>query len=318
MGKDSLIKSTTNKKPVAGKKDGAKRSPKVSDTTKKTTKPKPNVKPKKKPSSAPKTARTKITQEATGTSPRIPVKQPSGIGIEPKPLPADETSCAGKPASGDPMPPSEKKPADPPERMIYYGAAGFVLLVLMVVIASWLNTQHYYIKSREGAVSIWQGKFAPKGANHLISVPGLQMAEPIKDTYTAGEVFPIIYQYYLDKADMLLDVPGMPDFDGVKKYLSQSRAYATTPEMKTVIDGRIDAINLMVLLYKADVAAGKNSPEDLQAAMGYFREALTYRMDEMESERIRQKAEAVRIKLENLTSADAGTPGGEEDKKQHP
>ena len=167
--------------------------------------------------------------------------------------------------------------------MLYYSVAGLAILVLIVVIASWMNTQHYYVKPGKDAVDIWQGKFAPKGTRHLISFPGLQVAEPIKDTYTAKEVFPIIYQCYLDKADDLLDVPGVPDFDGVKEYLNQSREYATTRVMKALIKSRLDAINLMVLLYKADVAASKDSPEDLKAAMGYLKEALSYQMDELES-----------------------------------
>ena len=200
--------------------------------------------------------------------------------------------------------------------MLYYGVAGFVLLLLLVVIASWMNTQHYYVKPGKDAVDIFQGKFAPKGARHLISFPGLKLAEPIKDTYTAKEVFPIFYQYYLDKADMLLDGPGVPDFDGVKAYLHKSQDYAATREMKAVIKKRLDAINLMVLLYKADVAASKNSPEDLKTASGYLKEALSYPMDELESTRIKQKAEAVKMKLERLNSESAKTAGAEKDNKQ--
>jgi hypothetical protein len=162
-------------------------------------------------------------------------------------------------------------------------------------------------------VDIWQGKFAPKGAKLLISFPGLQMAEPIKDTYTAKEVFPIIYQYYLDKADQLLDEPGVPDFDGVKAYLQQSQDYATTRVMKAIVKSRLDAINLMVLVYKADVAASKDNPEDLKAARDYLKEALSYQMDEMESTLIKKKAEAVKLKLEQLNSKAAKTTEGKKD-----
>ena len=238
---------------------------------------------------------------------------------EPKPTPVVKTSIPDKPEvktsipdkpdSIDRIPPADTLPADPAEKMLYYGGAGFVLLVLIVVLASWMNTQRYFVKTSDGAVGIWQGKFAPKGAKHLISFPGLQMAEPVKDVYSANEVFPIIYQYYLDKADMLLEVPGMPDFDGVNEYLDKSQAYATTREMKNTIKSRLDAINLMVLLYKADVATSKNNLEDLGSALGYLKEALAYKMHELDSARIKQKVELVTTKIKDLKAAAKATEG---------
>ncbi len=325
MGKDSLIKSTTKKKPAAKKEDNTKQAQKISAKAKKTANPKSDVAPKKKVDKAKesakkgsvvkaKTTTTDIKEAAPKATAQAPANQPSKAKMETKPLPMDETFSSDSPASTDPMT-SETKPADPAQKLLHYGVAGFVLLLLMVVIASWMNTHRYYIKSSEGAVGIWQGKFAPKGAKHLISFPGLQLAEPIKDSYTANEVFPIVCQYYLDKADMLLDVPGMPDFDGIKEYLNKSQAYATTREMKTVISNRLVAINFMVLLYKADVAASKNSLEDLETAMGYLKEALTYRVDELESALVKQKAEAVRKKIEGLKAMAVQAAEGKEDKK---
>lgn len=327
MGKNSLIKSTTKKKPAAEKEDSTKQTQKVSAGAKKTAIPKSDVKPAKKKAKAKEPAKKQpaVKVETTETptkkttqkaKPQATDPQDSKTHIDEKPSPEKDAAPSQTPASTDHMPPCATKPADPAEKMLYFGIAGFVLLVLIVVIASWMNTQHYYVKPGKKGVDIWQGKFAPKGARHLISFAGLKLAEPIKDTYTANEVFPIIYQYYLDRADMLLDEPGVPDFDGVKVYLNKSLDYATTREMKTVVNSRLDAINLMVLLYKADVAASKNTPEDLKAARDYLEEALSYRVDELESTRIKQKADAVKIKLEGLNSTAAGTAAGKEDKKQ--
>jgi hypothetical protein len=351
MGKNSLIKSTTKKKSATEKKESPKKTQKLSAGAKSTAAPKADVTPgknmvkakepaKKQPAAkveATKTDIKKTTPKPTGPAPAkkpskatiekkplpnketpkpkapAPAKKPSKAPIVKKPLPKEETPYPHTPASTDHIPPSVKKPADPAEKMLFFGIAVFILLILIVVIASWMNTQHYYVKPGKDAVDIWQGKFAPKGARHLISFPGLQLAEPIKDTYTAKEVFPVIYQYYLDKADMLLDVPGVPNFDGVKEYLHQSQDYATTQAMKAVIKSRLDAINLMVLVYKADVAASKNSPEDLEAARGYLKEALSYPLDELEATRIKQKAEAVKLKLERLNSAAAKTPESEKE-----
>jgi colicin import membrane protein len=334
MGKDSLIKSTTKKKPASEKVNETKQAKKTTAKAKKAVNAKPDVKPKKKTVKAKESARKKPAVKSKPTkikkkTPKktTPAKKPSKVQAKPKPTPVVKTSIPAKvqaetkptpvvkasipdkPDSIDHIPPSETKPADPAEKMLYYGVAGFVLLVLVIVLASWMNTQHYYAKTSDGAVGIWQGKFAPKGAKHLISFPGLQMAKPIKEVYTANEVFPIIYQYYLDKADMLLEVPGMPDFDGVKEYLDKSLAYATTREMKKIIKSRLDSINLMVLLYKAEVVASKNTLEDLETALGYLKKALAYEMDELDSARLKQKVELVRTKIKDLKAAAKATEG---------
>jgi hypothetical protein len=319
-----LIKSTTKKKPVTEKEDKTQKAQKASAGTKKAASLKSEAKPVKKMVKAKGSAKKKpaVKAEATAQTKKAAptttaqVAQPSGAGVDKKPLPKEATFSPQTPAFNDHIPPPGAKQADPAEKMLYYGIAGFALLILIVVIASWMNTQRYYVKPTKAGVDIWQGKFAPKGARHLINFPGLHLAEPIKDSYTANQVFPIIHQYYLDKADKLLDGPGVPDFDGVKKHLHQSRDYATTREMKEVVKKRLDAINLMVLLYKADVAASKNSPEDLKAASGYLKEALSYQMDELESARIKQKAEAVNQRLAELNAADTETAADEEDKKQ--
>jgi colicin import membrane protein len=316
MGKDSLIKSTTKKKPANKKDNDTKQAKKTTAKAKKAVNAKPDVKPKKKTVKAKVSARKKpaVKSKPTKTEKKTPkktapAKKPSKVQAKPKPTPVVKTSIPDKPDPIDHIPPSETKPADPAEKMLYYGMAGFVLLVLIIVLASWMNTQHYYVKTSDGAVGIWQGKFAPKGAKHLISFPGLQMVEPIKETYTANEVFPIIYQYYLDKADILLEVPGMPDFDGVKEYLDKSLAYATTRDMRKVIKSRLDSINLMVLLYKAEVVASKNTLEDLETALGYLKKALAYEMDELDSARVKQKAELVRTKIKDLKAAAMATEG---------
>ncbi|MBW2513899.1 MAG: hypothetical protein JRE21_04935 [Deltaproteobacteria bacterium] len=326
MGKNSLIKSTTKKKPAAEKEDKTQKAQKASTRAKKAAAQKPDAKPVKKtvkakgPAKKKPAVKAEATAQAKKTAPKAKaqtaVKHPPETSIHKKPEPKEAAFSAQAPASTDHMPPPAAKQADPAEKMLYFGIAGFALLVLIVVLASWMNSHRYYVKPGKGGVDIWQGKFAPKGARHLINFPGLHLAEPIKDSYSAKEVFPIIYQYYLDKADMLLEGPGVPDFDGVKKHLHQSQTYATTREMKELIKKRLDAINLMVLLYKADVAASKNSPEDLKAARGYLKEALSYRVDEVESTRIQQKAEAVDQRLAELNAASTKTAADEEDKKQ--
>jgi len=278
--------TTRKKSPVKAK---ATTSQKVPVKKKLPTKVKANVPAKKKPVPEKKPAAKSAPRAAMKKEAQAAVKQE----IHTPEIPPPDTQ----------LPPVEKQPADPANRMMLLGLAGFVFLVLLVIIASWMNTSNFYIKSSQGAIDIWQGKFAPKGARLLMSVPGVPLPEPAKDRYIKADVFPLIYQYYLDKADMLLEVPGMPDFEGVKSYLNKSQSYATSSEMKNVIKGRLNAISLMVLLYKAEVAGSKDSVEDLETARGLFKKALSYPMDEIESTRIKRKADTVNKRLDKLKAA---------------
>ena len=124
------------------------------------------------------------------------------------------------PDSGDTI------PADPMDKAMKYGVAAFVLLIALIVGSSMINQGKYYIQSTDGALKIFQGSFAPMGEKLLISLPGVQAPEKAKDVYSKTDVYPLIFNYYVEKADTLLKVPGLPDFEGIKKYINKARPYA--------------------------------------------------------------------------------------------
>ncbi len=281
-------KTTTPKKSTGASKSTVTSKKSTTPKAKTTAKSTPKTPPKK---AAPKVEATKLVSETV--KPEKKAAPQKAAQIPEKPIPAAQ------------LPPMEPPPPDPGSRMMQFGLAGFVLLVLLVIIASWMNTQNYYIKPGEGAIEIWQGNFAPKGEQLLMSIPGIAAPEPLKESYSKKDVFPIFYQYYLDKADTLLEVPGMPDFEGVKSYLNAAHSYSTTSQMKTVVKSRLNAITRMVLLYKADVAASKDTPEDLKTAISLYKEARGYAADDGEAARIKRKIEAVDRRLEKLKSAAA-------------
>jgi hypothetical protein len=198
------------------------------------------------------------------------------------------------------QPPMDTKPSDPTEKMMFYGIAGFVLLILLVIGSSYMNAQNFYVKPIDGATEIWQGKFAPKGSKMLISLPGVQYGDSVKDVYSKDDVYPIIFDYYIDKADTLLEVPGSPDFDGIKSYLNQALEYRTTKENAATAQSRLNNINLMVLQYRADVAASKGTIEDLQLSLKYLEDASDIDMDQLQKRRIDRKIAATTARLERL------------------
>lgn len=294
-------KTSTRKKAPAKAKTASAKKPlaKAETTSPKKTSATAKSSVASKKSTTPK---TKATAKATKTPPKVKATKPASEAVktEKKAAPEKAAQAPETPVPAAQLPPSDQPPADPANRMMQFGLAGFVLLVLLVIIASWMNTQDYYIKPGEGAIEIWQGKFAPMGEELLMSIPGIAAPEPLKENYTKKEVYPIFYQYYLDKADTLLEVPGMPDFEGVKSYLDTAQNYATSSQMKTVVKSRLNALTRMVLLYKADVAASKETPEDLKTAIRLYKDARGYAVDDGEAARIKRKIDAVDRRLDKL------------------
>jgi hypothetical protein len=191
-------------------------------------------------------------------------------------------------------------PDDPMGKAMKYMAAAVAVLILLVIGSSMINQGKYYINSTDGALEIFQGRFAPMGEKLLISLPGVQAPEKIKDNYSKTDVFPLIFNYYVEKADTLLKVPGLPDFEGIKKYINKARPYAVTPESKDVVFKRLSNIDLMILLYKADVAASKSALSDLKEAKAFLSEASRLDIDDMQLDLIHKKMDAVDKKIASL------------------
>jgi colicin import membrane protein len=165
-------------------------------------------------------------------------------------------------------------------------AAGLAFLILLVIGGSVSNSFKYYLEENQGALEIWKGKFAPMGKKMLIALPGVPAPADMKATYRSGDVYPLVFQYYIDKADALLDVPGIPDFEGIKATLKTALEYATSSTLRTVAYQRLDNIDRLILTYKADVAASRGTLDDLDAAIGFLNAADKLTTDPAQSELI--------------------------------
>ncbi|WP_410287473.1 hypothetical protein [Desulfosarcina sp.] len=181
-------------------------------------------------------------------------------------------------------------------------------LILLVVGASASNSFKYYLTEHQGALEIWKGKFAPMGKKMVIALPGTPAPQTSKATYSAGDVYPLIFQYYIDKADALLDVPGIPDFEGIKKALQAALEYGSTNTLREIAYTRLDNIDRLILIYKADVAASRGSIDDLTSAIGLLKEADRLTTDTAQETLIAQKIEgheaAIAVLLEEQAAAE--------------
>ena len=181
------------------------------------------------------------------------------------------------------------------EKITKYIVACIILLVAVTIGSSFSNKNKYYIKITDGAVEIRQGKFAPMGTDLLIMLPGAQSPESIQAVYSKEEVFPFAFNYYIDRADALLDTPDMPDFEGIKLYLNKALSFETTPDLTKAAYARLNSIDMIILMYKADVAASKGTISGFEAALGYLNKAALLKLNDSQAELIKQKTESVRI-----------------------
>ncbi|MGA8180181.1 MAG: hypothetical protein WB792_08985, partial [Desulfobacterales bacterium] len=220
---------------------------------------------------------------------------------------ADEKAAAEKAAaeakvsvSYEPPDAKDTLPPDPMDKAMKCVAAVVAVLIALVVGSSMINQGKYYIHATDGALQIYQGRFAPMGEKLLISLPGVQPPAKIRDVYSKTDVFPIIFNYYVEKADTLLKVPGLPDFNGIKAYIHKAMPYALTPKSKDLVYTRLNDIDLMILLYKADVAAGKATLADLNEAKGFLTEASRLDIDKLKLNLVNQKIDAVDKEIASL------------------
>jgi hypothetical protein len=176
----------------------------------------------------------------------------------------------------------------------------FIILMGLVIRASYHNTEKYYLKSAAGAIEIWQGSFSPGGKKRILIMPGVQIPQQIKEMYAKEEVYPMAFNFYVSKAAALMEVPGMPDFVGIKSYLNRALSFATTEQLRQTAHVRINQIDRMILFYKADVAATKGTRNGLEAALGYLDQVATLDPDDIETELIKKKKASIRELLNTL------------------
>ncbi|MCG6905985.1 MAG: hypothetical protein LJE63_05115, partial [Desulfobacteraceae bacterium] len=189
---------------------------------------------------------------------------------------------------------AQTKGSDPMGTAVKAAVAGFVLVLLMIIATSVVNSGKYYLQTQDGVLEIWQGHFAPLGEGPILTLPGVAPPEPLKDLYTKKEVFPLASQYYMDRADDLLAAGGVPDYEAIQAELEKAGEYAVTDDLKSQVASRLTTIELMTLLYRAEVAASRGTPEDLAAAVADLEKAARLKLDDAQAALVQRRLEAVK------------------------
>jgi hypothetical protein len=187
----------------------------------------------------------------------------------------------------------ERTPADPVMRAAKLGIAAVATLAVLILWASFSNSGKYFVLPKKGSIEIWQGNFSPTGKHFIAVLHGLQPVEPVKAAYRRQDVYPIIFSYYVDKSDALLDVSGLPDYKSITDYLQRAEKFAITDEMRAAVKTRMDNIQRLNLMYKAEIDISKGTIPSLQAAAQALKQIQRLTTDPSQLEAINQKIAAV-------------------------
>ena len=203
------------------------------------------------------------------------------------------------------QPPAAAEPADPMAKMFKYGIAGFAAIILLLIGSSMMNTGNFYLKAGDGSLEIWQGRFAPMGKDRLIVLSGMEAPAPVKAVYSKKEVYPLVFNFYVEKADELLAMQGMPDYEGIRNYLKKALKYASTPELKSAAYARLDSIEFMTLMIKTNVAVQKKTVDSLEEALGYLKETRALELDAEQAALVKSKTESIEKMIGDLKAQEA-------------
>lgn len=291
-------------KPKKKKKAAAKKKAPVSKTAKKEAAPKSA--PKKKKAPPRRTAAAK-----SSAKPKAKKEAPFSISIDaPKTVEVEATSRVPEQADSGKADtpfaavrvestfPEEKKTVDSTQKMAAVGLAVLALLLVMVLWSSASNVGKFYVKRVDGQLEIWKGRFSPKGMDRVFTLNSTSMPMEPQEVYSKEEAYTLIFEGVIADADALLGTDEMPDFELIRRTLASAQPFAYTREMAQRLQKRLDKIDMMALVYKADILAGKGTVEDLTRARESLKKAMGLNLDEAEKGLIQQKISWVDQMLE--------------------
>lgn len=225
-----------------------------------------------------------------------------------------ETATAAAPAP-DSEPPAEPEPfipagpacvelpdnGEPPNNVLRMLIGCLVLIFVILLIASVLNSSNYYLKPTAAGLEIWRGKFSPTGNTLVETVPNVALSVPVESIYNRDQAMTVVYDYYMKRTAERSTVIGEPDFAAVVALYEQAKKYAPTPAQADIADSRLKTITAQSLISAADKAIVKTTPQNIDKALALLHEAAG-----LATERTQQQL--IRVKIDELTAIKAEKP----------
>jgi transposase len=187
-------------------------------------------------------------------------------------------------------------PGEPMDKTLKYAMVGFGALIAILLLASLSNSNNFYFKQKEQMVQLWQGRFAPMGERFVASFSDAKIFDSIpvkKDVYSKKEAYRVLSAYFVQRADEILRTGETPDMKTVKSYLTKASRYAQSEPEKQAVRMRLNSIEFLILMSKADLALNKGTPAEFEAARKYLAQAIPLASTDLQKEVLMKRLAAV-------------------------
>jgi hypothetical protein len=243
-----------------------------------------------------------VSQElpATAAVEITPAPEPSAVPEPEKAMPPAASVIWSPPPSACAGPPLDEKEPPNTALRVLIGCLAAVFAVLMI--ASALNANNFYLEPTAAGLEIWRGKFSPRGKTLVEILPDVDLSVPVKSAYSRDEAMTVVFEYYMNQANHRAGVAAEPDFDAVAAQYAQARTYAPTSAQATLADNRLRTIRAQSLISAAELATVNPTPQNIDKALALLHEAAELATD-------RTQQQLIRVKIDELT---AKTGAGEE------
>ena len=297
MGKNSLIKSTTPSKSKADKKVAPEEESQEKAAASPTPEPEEQkgVKTSDQKETSPKAPKKETPPAPKNTAPDKNAPPPKEKPPQPPEPPVTVTyDTPAGPSSGDPI-----------DKTLMILAGCVLFLFVLIIGASASNSSKYYVKELPVGIEIQKGRFAPLGEETLITLPDIKVPEDEKDIYNQNDVYPLIFKHYLNKADELLEAPGLPDYENIRANLTRAQNYAVNSDLAEAASKRLTIIELSNLRYRANVAQDQDTADGLETALNHLLNAARLDIDDDQLEQITKQRDAIKDRLRELNEIEA-------------
>jgi len=217
----------------------------------------------------------------------------------------DEEPAAASPKKGEGTGAKEAKPAvapsyspppeEPMDKTLKYAIGAFVGVLVILLMASFSNSNRFYFKTADKKVELWQGRFAPMGEKLVATFPDQSVLKglPSREYYSRSQVYGAVFDYFLTQADDVLNTSRTPDLKAVKSYLTQASRYARSGSERRAVQLRLNSIDFLVLSGKADLAVAKGTMEGFEAAKKFLHDALAFATTDIQKDMVTKRLAAI-------------------------
>lgn len=214
----------------------------------------------------------------------------------------------GPPEPPQPPPGGPSGPEEPPREpmlsnTLKLAIIGLALVFAFIIVASVMNSDKYYVRSTKSGVEIWKGDFAPRGEKKVVSLKDAEVPEELRNMEgptSKRKAYSLPFDYFMQRAEKLAAKPGTPDFTAIREQLTKARKYAVTSGQVQKVENRLDHMEFTFLLNKADIAAGRDTPESCEKALQYLREAQELTSTPSQEELVIQEIRKVKAVQKSL------------------